>query len=123
MSYDIRFGVKVEGAADVYAIIGQPKYDSPSYNIREIFVRCMDWDYEQGKWYRLDFVIPKVEGGIQELIANKHFYKQFEPDNGCGSVESAKNCLWSIYKWFYPDNEWDREWDEDIPMNCIYMKW
>lgn len=123
MSYDIRFGVKVEGAADVYAIIGRPKYDSPSYNIREIFVRCMNWDYEQGRWYRIDEVLAKIEDGIKELISNPHLYRPYEPENGCGSVESAKNCLGSIYKWFYPDNEWDREYDEDIPMNCIYMKW
>ena len=123
MSYDIRFGVKVEGAADVYAIIGQPEYASPTYNIREILVRCMDWDYEQGKWYRMDEVLPKIEDGIMELISNPHLYKLYEPENGWGSVESAKNCLGSIYKWFYPDNEWGRKWDEDIPLNCMYMKW
>ena len=49
MSYDIRFGVKVAGAEDVYAVIGEPEYDSPTYNNRDIFVKCMDWDYHQGE--------------------------------------------------------------------------
>lgn len=123
MSYDIRFGVKVEGADNVYAIIGRPEYDSPTYNNRPIFENCMDWDYEQGKWYPMNEVLPKVEEGIQELISAPHYYKKFEPDNGWGGVESALQCLKSIYKWFFPEKEWEREYDEDIPLNCIYFRW
>ena len=70
MSYDIRFGVKVEGAKDVYVNIGRPEYDSPTYNNRDIFVNCMRWDYKQGKWYPMDEVLPKVKDGINELISN-----------------------------------------------------
>lgn len=123
MSYDIRFGVKVEGADNVYAIIGRPEYDSPTYNNRPIFENCMDWDYEQGKWYPMNEVLPKVEEGIQELISAPHYYKKYEPDNGWGGVESALQCLKSIYKWFFPEKEWEREYDEDIPLNCIYFRW
>ena len=123
MSYDIRFGVKVEGARDVYAVIGVPEYDSPTYNNRKIFETCMNWDYEQGKWYPMEQVMPKIKEGLCELTANEHYYKRFEPDNGWGGVESARKCLQSIYDWFYPKDEWDRQYDEDIPLNCIYMKW
>ena len=123
MSYDIRFGVRVHGADNVYVVIGAPEYDSPTYNNRDIFVHCMDWDYEQGKWYPMDEILPKIKSGINELITNPHLYKPYEPENGWGGIDSAKKCLQSICDWFYPDNEWEREWDEDIPLNCMYFKW
>ena len=122
MSYDIRFGVKVEGAKDVYAIIGRPEYDSPTYNNREIFVHSMDWDYKQGEWYPMNEALPKVERGIHELKFNQSKYLKYEPDNGWGTVSSALESLQSIYKWFDP-SDWDRGWDEEIPLECIYMRW
>ena len=122
MSYDIRFSVKVEGAKDVYAIIGMPEYASPTYNNRDIFVHSMDWDYKQGKWYPMSEVLPKIERGIYELTYNEMQYKQYEPDNGWGGTQSSLKCLKSIHKYFYPENEWDREWDADIPLECMYMK-
>lgn len=123
MSYDIRFGVKVEGAKDVYAIIGRPEYDSPTYNVRDIFVHSMNWDYEQGKWYPMNEVIPKIEHGINELTFNEKAYKKYNPSSGWGSTQSALECLKSIHDYFYPKDIWCRSWDEDIPLECIYMRW
>ena len=61
MSYDIRFGVKVAGAKeDCFAVIGHPEYDSPTYNLRDIFVKAMGWEYQQGEWYPITEVLPKV---------------------------------------------------------------
>lgn len=122
MSYDIRFGVKVAGAKDdVFAVIGRPKYDSPTYNNRDIFVKCMDWDYKQGEWYKLTDIIPKVERGIHELQFNKKAYKKLEPDNGWDGIESSLKCLQSIIQWISEDNLWG--WNGEIPMDCIYMRW
>lgn len=39
MSYDIRICVKVEGI-DKYADIARPEYDSPTYNLGEMFRSC-----------------------------------------------------------------------------------
>ncbi|MBQ1365172.1 MAG: hypothetical protein IIY60_05080 [Clostridia bacterium] len=122
MSYDIRFGVKVEGAKNVFAIIGRPEYDDPTYNIRDIFVKSMDWDYKQGEWYPMTEVMQKVERGIHELTYNEKEYKKYNPSNGWGSTKSALECLQSIYGWFHPENMWDVEYDKDIPVECIYMK-
>ena len=122
MSYDIRFAVKVEGAKNVFAIIGRPEYDSPTYNIRDIFVKSMDWDYEQGEWYPMAEVMPKIERGIHELTYNEKEYKKYNPSNGWGSTQSALECLQSIHAWFYPENMWDVEYDKDIPIECIYMR-
>jgi len=121
MSYDIRFGVKVAGAPDdVYAVIGEPEYASPTYNNRDIFVACMGWDYHQGEWYHMPEVLPLIERGIHELRFNAEKYKHLEPDNGWGGVDSALQCLKSIVEWF---NSWDRGWNEDVPLECIYMRW
>lgn len=79
MSYDIRFGVKVAGAPDnCFAVIGCPEYDSPTYNLRDIFVRSMDWNYHQGEWYSITDVLPKIQKGIDELTQHPEKYKPLE---------------------------------------------
>lgn len=121
MSYDIRFGVKVAGAADdIYAVIGEPERSNPTYNNGPIFRKCMDWDYKQGEWYPMIEVMPKVERGIRELKFYPNKYKALEPDNGWGGVKSSLEALESIYGWF---NSWDMGWNEEIPLECIYMCW
>lgn len=121
MSYDIRFAVKVEGCSDVFAVIGQPEYDSPTYNVREIFVKSMDWDYHQGEWYKVTEIIPKIERGIHELRFNGNNYKKYEPDNGWGSVATALSALLSIMKWLTEDIR--NSWNADVPLENIYMRW
>lgn len=122
MSYDIRFAVKVAGAADdVYAVIGEPERSSPTYNLGTMFRRCMDWDFKQSEWYPLQDVIPKVERGLHELRFNPAKYRQYEPDNGWGTIGSAIEALQSILTWCA--DEWRRGWNGDIPLDCIYMAW
>ena len=124
MSYDIRFGVKVVGAQDdCYAVIGEPKYDSPTYNLRDIFVRSMDWDYKQGEWYKITDILPKIQRGITELTQHTQTYKKLEPENGWGTVGDANECLRSIVDYF---SGWDGlagSWNADVPIDCIYMRW
>lgn len=126
MSYDIRFGVKVAGAPDdCYAVIGNPEHDSPTYNLRSMFVKAMDWEYEQGVWYPVTEVLPKVQHGIEELTLHSKDYKKYEPSNGWGTIGSAILSLESIMKYFSPGC-WDGlrgSWNSDIPLNCIYMCW
>lgn len=66
MSYDLRVSVKVEGC-DKYADIGYPEYDHPTYNLRDMFEACMDWDYSQGEYYPCSEYIGRLERGITEL--------------------------------------------------------
>lgn len=126
MSYDIRFGVKVAGASDdCYAVIGNPEYDSPTYNLREMFVKSMNWDYRQGDWYPITEVLPKVQRGITELKLHPEEYKAYEPENGWGTIGGAIACLQSIIDYFDPDS-WSGlagGWNADIPYDCIYMRW
>lgn len=121
MSYDIRFGVKVAGAEDVYAVIGEPEYSSPTYNNRKIFVKSMGWDYHQGEWYKLPDIIPYIERGIHELQFNEAAYKDLEQDNGWGGTQSSLTALRSIMKWITEDMQWS--WNGDIPIDCVYMRW
>lgn len=126
MSYDIRFGVKVAGAPeDCYAVIDHPEYDNPTYNLRELFVKSMDWDYTQGEWYPITEVLERVQRGITELTLHPIEYKKYEPDNGWGTIESAIECLHGIVAYFKPGS-WGGfygSWNADIPLNCIYMSW
>ncbi len=119
MSHDIRFAVKVADVAhDIYAVIGVPEHDSPTYNVRRIFVQAMDWDYRQGEWYRMDEILPKIERGVHELRFNASAYTHLEPENGWGSTSTALNTLQSILNWFQDDDQ-----GRSIPLKCIYMCW
>lgn len=126
MSYDIQFGVKVADVTpECFAVIGAPEYDSPTYNLRDIFVKSMDWDYHQGEWYPVTEVLPKVQRGITELTLHPTKYKALEPDNGWGSVGGAVCFLQSVMDYFKPD-EWGGlygSWNANVPLEAIYMRW
>lgn len=126
MSYDIRFGVRVAGAPDdCFAVIGEPEYASPTYNLRDIFVASMDWDYHQGEWYKVTEILPKIQHGITELTLHPGKYRELEPDSGWGTIDSAINCLQSIVNYFKPGcwGGLDGSWNADVPIDCIYMCW
>ena len=106
MSYDIRFGVQtampnIEG--ERFVIVGRPDYDSPTYNLRDMFVACMDWNYEQSHvdddgirrttWYPMTEVLPRIERGIRELTENREEYEKYNPPNGWGDLDGALRCL------------------------------
>lgn len=115
MSYDIRIKAKIEGCG-YYATVGVPEYDSPTYNLRDMFVACMDWDYKQGELYSCDFVIDRLSLGIFNLKTRPEYYEQYNPENGWGDIdsairalESAKNCIYECAK--------------NIPLWCLYFQW
>lgn len=125
MSYDIRIEVKVEGC-DKYAVIAEPEYSSPTYNLGKMFRACMNWNYSQSEkdesgeyktvHYPCDFVIKKVERGIRELRCNRKEYEQYNPENGWGDIGGAITALESLRACIY-------EQAEEIPLNCLYMSW
>lgn len=115
MSYDIRLAVKVDGT-DIYADIAEPEYSSPTYNLRDMFVACMDWDYSQGEYYKCDDVLYKVESGIRELTFRPNIYDAYNPSNGWGSRQSAIEVLKSL-------RECILEQARYIPIEHLYMRW
>lgn len=122
MSYDIRFGVKVDGMDGYIAVIDKPEYSSPTYNLRDMFVACMDWDYEQGKWYNCADVFPKIRHGHDELTLHPKKYRKYDSPNGWGTVESAIECLKSVVEKIGEIVSGDWGWNK-IPLECLWMRW
>jgi len=121
MSYDIRFGVKVEGMNGYIAVIDRPEYDSPTYNLRDMFETCMNWDYEQGKWYNCLEVFPKISRGAKELKLHPRFYKKYDSPNGWGNVDAAAKCLDSIIERIGEITSGDN-WNM-IPLEHLWIRW
>lgn len=122
MSYDIRLSVKVEGANDCYAVIAEPEYSSPTYNIGGMLRACTGWDFHQGEYYKVSEVVPLIEHGIHELKFNRKAYKEYEPQNGWGSIGSAIDALESIMECIRHETSGEWTWNE-IPIECLYISW
>ena len=115
MSYDLRILVKVDGT-NLFAVVATPEYDSPTYNLGEMFRACMDWDYAQGMLYKCSEIIGNVERGIRELRTNKQKYKKYEPSNGWGDISGALKALESLRDCIYEKAEY-------IPIEHLWMRW
>ena len=115
MSYDLQICVKVEGA-DYYPPIAYPDYDHPTYNLRDMFVKCMDWEYVQGNIYKCSDIIGNVERGINELETKRAKYTKYNPPNGWGNIDSALKALVSLKNCIYETAEY-------IPIEHLYMRW
>lgn len=115
MSYDIRICVKIDGL-DKYAAIAAPEYDDPTYNLRDMFVACMGWEYEQGVKYPCAKVIEYVNEGIKELRTNREKYVKYNAPNGWGTIVSAIEALESLRDCIYEESE-------HIPIEHLYMGW
>ncbi len=115
MSYDLEVAVKVDGT-ELFAQIATPEYKSPTYNLREMFVACMGWNYSQHKYYKCSDVILNIEQGIRELATNRKEYEKYNPPNGWGSIESARKALESLRVCIYETAEY-------IPIEHLYMRW
>ena len=125
MSYDIRISVKVEGC-DKYAVISTPKYDTPTYNLGQMFRACMDWNFSQSEedetgeyktcYYSCDFAVEKASQGVMNLISNREAYRKYEPENRFGTVEQAITVLRSL-------RDCILDLAEEYPLSCLYMSW
>lgn len=115
MSYDLRVAVKIEGC-NKYAPIAFPEFSEPTYNLRDMFEACMDWNYEQGKYYSCKEVLPKIDRGISELICNEKEYLKYNSPNGWGDTKEALESLVSLKRCIF-------EQAEEIPLGCLYMAW
>lgn len=121
MSYDVRFGVKVEGMDGYIAVIDRPEYDSPTYNLRGVLVACMGWDYKQGEWYNCAEVLPKFQRGIDELRFHREKYGKYNPPNGWGSIGSAVSFMDSVMKKIGEIVSGDAE--DEIPLEHLWIRW
>lgn len=113
MSYDISINAKIEGV-DRYTFLDEPTYSSPTYNLRDMFVACMNWEYRQGEYYKCSEIIGNINRGIDELTNKRNEYKKYNPSNGWGNIDDALLVLKSIYKCIY---------EQDMPLEYLYLRW
>lgn len=121
MSYDLRIGVKVENT-DIIAVVEEPELHSPTYNLGKMFRACTGWDYKQGEWYKANEVLPLIERGIKELYVNRKAYEKYEPENGWGSISSAREALESLRDCIYGIIAGDVGW-QTIPLENLWVCW
>lgn len=135
MSYDIRWCVETvmaDNDGEHFCVVHIPDYDSPTYNYRKMFVACMGWDYKQseedadGNWhpayYPMEEVVPKLERGLRELQEHPGKYRQYEPENGWGTLSGAIKCIKSWLNELDGEDNWDavtNEW----PIEALWWRW
>lgn len=95
MSYDISFRVKVEGI-DCYVDIAECSANT-TWNVREMIVKStgLEWINCANNGLCKD-IIPYIENGYNELTYHPEKYKQYEAENGWGTVESTRNFFKQI---------------------------
>ena len=96
MSYDIRLCVRTtekNNDGENLAVVYVPEFDHPTYNLRPIFTKSMEWDYKQGEPYPMPYVMERLKRGLKELTEHPDEYKALEPENKWGTVESAAKCI------------------------------
>ena len=117
MSYDLRIGVKVEGAGKI-VMIAEPELANPTYNLGNMFRACMGWDYKQGEYYKCSNVIGNIANGIKELRTNKKQYVKYEPSNGWGTISGALETLESLWECINETAEYN-----DLSLENLYVAW
>lgn len=121
MSYDLRIGAKVENT-DIIAVIEEPGYSSPTYNLGKMFRACTGWEFKQSEWYKVSEVLPLIERGIKELSLNKDAYKRYDAPNGWGTTTSALEALKSLRDCIYGIVAGNIGWTQ-IPVEHLYVHW
>ena len=119
MSYDLRLGVRTivtNNDRENIAIVAIPEMDNPTYNLGDMFRKAMDWDFNQGEWYRVSDILQNIYRGRDALEMNPEKWRKYEPDNGWGTIEDAIAVLDSLMDCI---NETTELW----PLNALWLKW
>lgn len=103
MSYDVSFRVKVEGLKDVYVEPCRNSSDANiTWNVREMIIKSTgleNWCAEGVVGLCKD-VIPHIADGLAELERYPEKYKQYEAENGWGTVSGCKHFFtWILKDW------------------------
>lgn len=100
MSYDIDFRVKVEGV-DRYVSVGECDANI-TWNVRKIIELStgLPWLNEENNGLCKD-IIPHIANGYAELTKHPEIYKQYEAENGWGTVQGCKKFFRQIL------DDWD----------------
>lgn len=96
MSYDVDFRVRVEGLADHYVSVGECSANI-TWNLKGMIIAStgLEWVNEANNGLCKD-VMPKIADGLAELVKNPSKYKQYEAENGWGTIEGCKRFFMQI---------------------------
>ena len=91
MGYDISFKAKLDGA-DQWVYVGDDWINHTSNTAAMIKEVCGSYPSE---WDGIGCaeLAPVLDAGIKELLQHSQRYRQFEPSNGWGTVESTTDFL------------------------------
>ena len=112
MSYDINFKVKVEGLEDRYVEVGDCCANI-TYNLGTMIRKStgLEWNNEANNGLCKD-VMPKIYNGLAELINYPQKYKQYEAENGWGTISGCINFFTQL------TNDWNAfcedSWTKDL---------
>lgn len=116
MSYDILFKAKIEGI-DRWVSVGDCSANITS-NVRKIIELStgLPWLNEKNNGLCSE-IIPSIERGYLELVKNGEKYKQYEAENGRGTVDGTKQFFRTIL------DEWHDLQSEDPVMASVATFW
>lgn len=117
MSYDISFRVKVEGI-DAWVDVGECGANI-TWNVRKIIELStgLPWLNCENNGLCVD-VIPKIADGYKELSLHPEKYKQYEAENGWGTVRGTR----SFFKQILDDwGEFIRWHEELVPVVTFWI--
>jgi hypothetical protein len=97
MSYDIKFKVKVEGV-NLWVDTGECSANT-TWNVRDMIIKStgLEWKNTKNNGLCKD-VIPKIENGFWELTDYPEKYKQYESENGWGTIDGTKRFFQEILR-------------------------
>lgn len=65
-------------------------YKNITHNLSKM-AKAVDYNFYETIWKGSQFILPKdifiLKNGLEKLLNNKNFYKNFEPSNGWGTYE------------------------------------
>lgn len=119
MSYNIKFGVKVD-STDIMAVVGRPRFPRPDKHIVDLINECTGMKFEKGNWYKVNLVMPSIEYGLHRLKSNACAYQEYNFRNGATRVDAvgaAKNILCAIRSRVCKFEA------DGIPQEHLYISW
>ena len=118
MSYDIAFKVKVEGV-DQYVDVGECSANV-TWNVRKMIEVStgLPWNNEENNGLCVD-IIPQIQKGYSELLHYPEKYKQYEAENGWGTVDGTLRFFKQIiYDW----ENFVRRYKELVPVATFWIE-
>lgn len=114
MSYDCEIGtVFANKTIECFYI---PTISNPTYNLRNIFCKAMDFEFTQGKWYPMKDMLGRFDRAIETIYADPASFRSLEPANRWGTVEGALEC----FKCWASES---RDLLAEVPIENLYFRW